>query len=176
MNNEKTIEKKKEKKCKHENKKGKIGINRKVVKNINSYLNDMFNWKNIFNLDSIKGSIYMNLHSCYLFLFCFITFFTTSIYVLIALLIIITLDGVSIVFLQECPLTTLESKYLGYDGFDIRNDFLKNLDISYKCDHTYEKQMEIIINTWSIIAMKCLCIIFLRMFNLKLEDTSKIYT
>jgi hypothetical protein len=173
---EKIIEKKKEKKCKHEHKKGRIGINKKLVRNIDKYLNETFNWRNIFNLDNIKGSIYINLHSCYLFLSCFITFFSTSVYVLIILLTIITLDGVSIVFLQECPITTLESKYLGYNGVDMRDDYLKKLDISYNCYHTYEKQMELIINVWCIIAMKCLCIMFLSMFKIKLLDISKIYT
>ena len=50
------------------------------------------------------------------------------------------------------------------------------MDIMYNCDHTYEKQIELLINIWCIIAVKCLIIIFLNMFNIKLIDLNKIYT
>jgi hypothetical protein len=105
----------------------------------------------------------------------FITIFTTSINVLIIILIIVSLDAISIVFLHECPLTTMEKKYLGITSCEMRNDFLENKGIMYKCHHDYEKQIELLINVWTIIATKCLSILFLKMFNIQLFDVNKIY-
>ena len=82
----------------------------------------------------------------------------------------------SIVFLHECPLTTMEKKYLGITSCEIRNEFLEKSGIMYKFDHDYEKQIELLINIWTIIASKCLLIIFLKMFNVQLIDTSNIYS
>jgi hypothetical protein len=144
-------------------------INLNVVRQFSKYLNDNF------NLNKLKGELYYNVHLYILFVIGFITFFTTSINVLIIVLIIVSLDAISIVFLHECPLTTMEKKYLGITSCEIRNDLLKKSGIMYNCDHNYEKQIELLINVWTIIATKCISIIFLQMFNIKLFDIAKIY-
>jgi hypothetical protein len=123
----------------------------------------------------IKGFAYYYLHCFFIFVIIFIAFFSTSNKELIILLIIISLDAVSVIYLHECPLTSMEKKYLGYTGCDERDDYLKKMNIMYNCEHTYEKQIELLINIWCIISVKCLVIISLNMFNIKLIDSNNIY-
>jgi hypothetical protein len=111
----------------------------------------------------------------YIILILFIAIFSTSKIELIILLIIITLDGISIIYLRGCPLTTLEKKYLGYDSCEQRDNYFKQLNIMYDCNHTYEKQFEIVTDVWCVIAGKCLIIMFLNIINMKLNDSSDIY-
>jgi hypothetical protein len=110
-----------------------------------------------------------------MFIISFITFFTTSIRDLIIVLIIVSLDAIAVIFLHGCPLTTMEKKYLGYTSCDERNVFLKQTNIMYNCNHTYEKQIELLINIWCIIVVKCLSIVFLNLFNCKLVNSNNIY-
>ena len=164
--------KKKEKKVnkeKKEQKKKLINEDENIVRQLSKYLNEAF------NLNKLKGELYFNIHLYILFVIGFVTLFTSSINILIIVLIIVSLDAISIVFLHECPLTTMEKKYLGITSCEIRNNLLHNAGIMYKCDHNYEKQIELLINVWTMIATKCISIIFLQMFNIKLFDIGKIY-
>jgi len=147
----------------------KIDTNRNIIRQFGNLFNS------IFNFNRLKGAIYFNIHLYVLFIIGFATLFTTSISVLIVLLIIVSMDALSIVVLHECPLTTMEKKYLGITSCEIRNEFLYNAGIMYTCDHDYDKQIELLINVWTMIAAKCLTIIFLQMFYIKLFDVSKIY-
>ncbi len=147
----------------------KIDTNRNIIRQFGNFFNS------IFNFNRLKGAIYFNIHLYVLFIIGFATLFTTSISVLIVLLIIVSMDALSIVVLHECPLTTMEKKYLGITSCEIRNEFLYNAGIMYTCDHDYDKQIELLINVWTMIAAKCLTIIFLQMFYIKLFDVSKIY-
>jgi hypothetical protein len=163
---------KKAKKVNKENiiKTPKIDTDKNVVRQISNYLNDMF------NLNKLRGNLYFCIHMYIMFVIGFISFFTTSVNILIIILIIVSLDAISIVFLHECPLTTMEKKYLGITSCEMRNEQLTNAGIMYNCDHEYEKQIELLINVWTMIAAKCMSIIFLQMFNYKLIDTAQIYT
>jgi hypothetical protein len=165
---------KKEKKDKNENrekkdKKEKINTNKNIIRQFGNFFNS------IFNFNRLKGAMYFNIHLYILFIIGFATLFTTSITILIALLVIVSMDALSIVVLHECPLTTMEKKYLGITSCEIRNEFLYNSGIMYTCDHDYDKQIELLINVWTLICAKCLAIIFLQMFYIKLFDISKIY-
>ena len=152
-----------------EENKGKIDTNKNVIRQFGNLIND------IFSFNKLKGVLYMNIHFYILFVIGFATLFTTSITVLIALLVIVSMDALSIVVLHECPLTTMEKKYLGITSCEIRNEFLYNSGIMYTCDHDYDKQIELLINVWTLICAKCLAIIFLQMFYIKLFDVSQIY-
>jgi hypothetical protein len=149
--------------------KEKFDTNKNVIRQFGNLVND------IFSFNKLKGALYMNIHFYILFMIGFATLFTTSISVLIALLVIVSMDALSIVVLHECPLTTMEKKYLGITSCEIRNEFLYNSGIMYTCDHDYDKQIELLINVWTLICAKCLAIIFLQMFYIKLFDVSKIY-
>lgn len=146
-----------------------IDINENIVRKMSNYVNATY------GTNKLLGSIYFNLHNAILFIIGFIVLFTTSPVYLAVILTIVSLDAISIVFLHECPLTTMEKKYLGVTSCEIRNEMLENAGIVYKCDHNYEKQIELLINVWLIIATKCACIVFLRMFDIKLFDSSGIY-
>ena len=166
----KKIKRTKSKKKSEIKEKCEIDINANVVRQISNQFNNMFNF------NKLKGIFYFNVHLYLMIVIGFITLFTTSVNVLLALLIIVTLDADSVVFLHECPLTTMEKKYLGITSCEMRNEFLEKKGIMYKCDHDYEKQIELLINVWIIIASKCLFILFLKMFNIQLFDVNKIYT
>jgi hypothetical protein len=147
----------------------KMQIKNNLTKKIKKYLSKFINFK------KMKGLTYYYLHCFFILIIIFIVFFSTSKIELIIVLIIITLDAMSVIYLHECPLTTLEKKYLGYSSCDERNYILKKNNILYKCNHTYEKQMELLINVWCIVAIKCLIIIFLNMLDVKINDANNVY-
>jgi hypothetical protein len=124
---------------------------------------------------SIIGIIYLNIHFSIIFFTVFILLFNNNLIYLTILLIIISFDALSIVVLHGCPLTQLEQKYLNYNSSDQRKDILKNCGIVYKCEHEYEKQIELLINVWCMITLKCLIIIFLKTFNIKLNNYYNLY-
>jgi hypothetical protein len=134
------------------------------------------NFKKYINLSYYRTcSYYYHIHNAFIFSVGFILLFNTNITHLSFLLIIISLDAVSVVILHECPLTAMEKKYLGYTSCEQRNDILKNMGIMYNCDHNYEKQLELLINVWLLISGKILIIILLNMFNIKLSNYGNIY-
>jgi hypothetical protein len=115
--------------------------------------------KDKFSNFIIKGKYYCCIHYLFILLCSFILLFNKSVLHLTILLIIISLDALSIVILHGCPLTHLEKKYLGMSLLDERSAYLKGCNIMYSCQHEYEKQIELLINVWSLIAFKILIII-----------------
>lgn len=55
---------------------------------------------------------YYDLHNFYIFVLGFIMLFSNNLITLTAILAIVSFDAISVVALHECPLTTLERKYL----------------------------------------------------------------
>jgi hypothetical protein len=114
------------------------------------------------------GCYYLFIHYCigifYIstILFCFNTNY------LLILLVILCLNAISIIVLQDCPLTLLERKHLETSGYDIRSYFIKNIGIKYNCNHHYEYQLEIITNFASATIFKILSIFFLRSMKLNI--------
>jgi hypothetical protein len=145
-------------------------IKSNIIRKLSDFINKMAYFKNI------KGNMYFQIHNFIIFTITFITVFNNSIYHLIIILIIISLDAFSIVVLHECPLTGLERKYLGESSIEIRNKCLKDLNISYDCEHDYEKQIELLINIWCIVSFKILCIIFFSTFKIHLNNFNNIYS
>lgn len=125
---------------------------------------------------TLKGFLYWNIHNAIIFCILFIIIFSNSVVHLLCILTIVSLDAFSIVVLHECPLTTLEKKYLGISSCDARNIVFKKMNFMYNCDHDYEKQIELLINVWSIIATKCLLILLLKTFHIKLFNYNELYT
>jgi hypothetical protein len=123
----------------------------------------------------ILGLIYTYVHYVIILLVGFVFSFNNNVVHLCILLIIVSLDAFSIVVLHGCPLTHLEQKYLHTNSCEERSDFLKNIGIVYKCDHEYEKQIELLINIWTLIAGKCLLLLFFKTFHFKLHNYNNIY-
>jgi len=130
---------------------------------------------NKLNLKKINLIQYNLVHDIFIFFMAFIIIFNTNLFYLAIMLIIISLDAFSIVVLHQCPLTILEKKYLKKTSCEERKNILKNVGIFYKCNHYYEHQIELLINVWLLVACKCLVIILLKTFNIKLIDNMKLY-
>jgi hypothetical protein len=122
-------------------------------------------FKKSFGRDFVIGSIYYSLHQVFIFFIGFISTFSFNIVFLSAILVIVSMDALSIVVLHDCPLTMMEKKYLGTSICEHRNIILKELGISYRCDHIYEQTIELLINVWMLISMKICLIILFRMFR-----------
>jgi hypothetical protein len=139
-------------------------LSRKILEYIPNGLND-----NTF------GIFYKYIHFIYSFLIGFIFLFNNNLLHLYFLLIIIFLNAGSIVVFHGCPLTHLERKYLNTSSCSEYYDFYRNSKIMYKCDHDYERQIEMLVNVFLLVVLKCLTILFLRTFNLKLYNYNNIY-
>ena len=118
---------------------------------------------------------YMILHTLFIAVIGFVALFSCNMWHLAVLLIVVSLDALSIVVLHECPLTTLERKYYGESMCDIRSEEIKKAGIVYTCDHEYEKQIELLINVWMIVAGKCCCVLFMNTVNMKLINYGNLY-
>ena len=129
------------------------------------------------NLKEVKEStLYRHVHDTFIFLISFIALFSMNLTHMAILFIIVSFDAFAIVVLHACPLTTLERKYIKRSSCDDRDELLGALGISYNCDHEYEKQIELLINVWLMVAGKCMCIIVMKMFNIKLFNYNNIYS
>jgi len=132
---------------------------------------------NKFNLKELQESIfYRHVHDTFIFLVSFIAMFSMNLTHLTVLFIIVSLDAFAVVVRHGCPLTALERKYIKRSSCDDRDELLDALGISYNCNHEYEKQVELLINVWLLVAGKCMCIIVMKMFNIKLFNYNNIYS
>jgi len=128
-------------------------------------------WKLSENpLDAVFGIYYMILHYIFIVLGCFVLLFETNVVSLTVVVILLTLDGMANVVMHDCPLTTLEQKYLKTTMSGQRKHFLQNCGIMFKCNDIYESQLELIINIWSLFAAKILILLTLQFFNKKIVN------
>lgn len=118
-------------------------------------------------LTFLKSNYYSCLHWIYAICIAIIILVNNNICHLLAVLFIISLNAISIVILNQCPITMLEKTHTGTSLTDNKIAFYKNLGVSYKCKHSFEQELEIIINVWSGIAIKCLVLLVLKTFNVK---------
>lgn len=142
-----------------------------IIRRTCRYLYDKFHLKEIQ-----ESTMYRHIHDTFIFLVCFIVLFSNKLSHLVIMFIIVSMDAFSIVVLHRCPLTTLERKYIERSSCDDRDELLNSLGVSYNCDHEYEKQIELLVNVWLMISGKCMCIIALKMLNIKLFNFNNIYS
>jgi hypothetical protein len=124
----------------------------------------------------VIGLIYIFFHYFIMISGAFIICFNTNIVHLCCTLMVISLDAFSIVVLHGCPLTQLEQKYLNTNTSEDRYQFFKQCGIVYTCQHQYDKQIELLVNVWLLIAAKCLLITCFNTFKIKLHNTNQLYT
>jgi hypothetical protein len=130
-----------------------------------------------FNLQELQEStLYRHVHDTFIFLVSFIALFSMKLSHLAVLFIIVSFDAFAIVVMHACPLTALERKYIKRSSCDDRDELLGALGISYNCNHEYEKQVELLVNVWLLVAAKCMCVIIMKMFNIKLFNYNNIYS
>ena len=153
------------------NKKQKLKKN--CIRDVSTTIVESFKqngWTNKF-----IGCVYAILHYVIMITGAFIASFNTNIVQLCCTLIIVSLDAFSIVVLHGCPLTQLEQKYLNTNTSEERYKFFKRCGIVYTCQHEYDKQIELLVNVWLLLAVKCLVIICLNTFKIKLHNTNELY-
>ena len=126
--------------------------------------------------DVQESTMYRHIHDTFIFLICVIVLFSNKLSHLAIIFMIVSMDAFSIVVLHRCPLTDLERKYIKRSSCDDRDELLNSIGVSYDCDHEYEKQVELLINVWLMIAGKCMCIIVLKMLNIKIFNFNNIYS
>lgn len=148
-------------------------INKNIIRNITEYVLDIIRQNGIKN--SLIGAYYSFLHFFIFILVGFNLLFNTNVNHLFILLIIVSIDAFSIIILHSCPLTQLEEKYLGINACEEKTYQMKQMGIFYTCRHEYERQIELIVNAWSLLAVKCMMIIFFKMFNFKLTNYYNLY-
>ena len=129
-----------------------------------------------YNLHAVRESyVYFHLHNLFMFLVAFIAAFNTNMLSLLSLLVVISLDAISIVVLHECPLTILEKKYMKKSSSKMKEECFHKMGVMYECDHDYEKQIEIVVVTWMIVAAKILITLFLTTFQIRLRNDNSLY-
>ena len=115
----------------------------------------------------LKSNYYTLVHWIYAIFIAIIILVNNNICHLLAVLFIISLNAISIVICHQCPITMLEKKHTGTSLTDNKMWFYKNLGVSYKCTHSFEQELEVLINVWGVIALKCLLLILLKSFDVK---------
>lgn len=150
-------------KCKEKCKKSKIKNNYEEI--INQNIIRILLRRVPQFIRNIIGYYYAFIHSLIAVLGLIVLLFSNNVVHLACLLVLVILDALSIVFLHDCPLTQLETKYLGYSSVSKRRQFLQNMGIFYRCDHNYESQLEVLINAWCFVAIKMLVLICASFFK-----------
>jgi len=139
-------------------------INNSKIRVLSNYINNTVGLLGFKNL--ILGSYYQILHGLFFFIIVFVFLFSDNIHHLLILLVLLAMDTFSILVFHDCPLSLLEKKYLGLSTIENRIYHMRNSNIMYSTNKVYELTLDILINAWSLIAMKILILIFLEMFNL----------
>jgi hypothetical protein len=122
------------------------------------------------NVKTFIGYYYSILHFVIAFFGTVVILFSNNIFYLLSVMIIIILDAMAIVFLNDCPLTMLEQKYLKKSYCNGQKHFLQNLGIMYGCNHLYESQLEVLINAWSFTAIKIFVLISSSLMSIQIVN------
>ena len=111
------------------------------------------------------GSYYQWMHNIIIFGGVIVILFNNNPIHLIIMLILVSLDAFANVVCHNCPLTSLERKYLGNSLSHERRKLLKDSGIMYKCSHIYESQVELIVNIWTMVAAKIVVVLAIKTFT-----------
>ncbi len=108
---------------------------------------------------SLAGSYYVFMHMLFMILIGIIIFFVTKKSYLCMTLLVISLDAIANVVFFDCPLSSLEKKYLKTSMIETRLNSLQKYGMMYANNRYYDTQLEVIINGWTLCAAKILCLI-----------------
>jgi len=137
------------------------------------FLNYMYK-DNITYDELMMGLYYKYLHGLYACLGVFLLLFNNNLYHLSLVLFYITMNAFAVVVYQKCPLNEFEEKYTKESVYFTRLSFLK-LFINYTCNHEYEHTIEILMNAWTLVCVKCFLILALKTFQFKVYNFNNIY-
>lgn len=128
-----------------------------------------------FQVSGLAYSVYVYVHLCFMALVGGIALFSTNLFHLAILFMVISMDALSVVVLHGCPLTALEKATCNTDLNETRQCISKCMGIFYTCEHEYEKTVDLMVNVWLLVAFKMLCIILMRMLSCKIVDFGCVY-
>ena len=114
----------------------------------------------------IPGVYYCLLHTLFMILIGIIVFFVTNKSYLCMTLFVISLDAIANVVFFDCPLSSLEKKYLGKSMIESRLTKLQQCGMMYANNRIYDTQLEVIINGWTLCSAKILCLIVFDWFHI----------
>lgn len=117
-------------------------------------------------LYKIPGIYYASIHSLFMLLIGLIIYFVTDKYFLCMTLLVISLDAFANVIFFDCPLSSLEKKYLQTSMIETRLQSIQKWGMMYSNDKCYDTQLEVIINGWTLCAAKILILIIFDWFNI----------
>ena len=115
------------------------------------------------------GLYYVNIHILLMILMGIILMMSNNIKYLSVLFVIITLDLIVNVVCHDCPLTSLEEKYLKTSNKKERSDKMLQMGIMYKCKHSYENQLDVLINVLIMNFGKIVVLLFFRLYNIQID-------
>ena len=120
--------------------------------------------------DAIIGSLYYILHQIALVMMVCIVLFSNNLQHLTILFVLIALDGVATTIIHDCPITRLESKYLGTNMCEHKLMVLRDLKIQYHNDKDYEQIIDTILTGGGLIAFKIICILCIQTYKLYINN------
>ena len=110
------------------------------------------------------GMYYTSIHMLFSITISSILLFSNNITYLFILLIVIVLDMFINTVCHDCPLTSLEEKYLQTSTTQKGIHTFLELGIGCKCDHLYDKQLFSLLNVLMLILGKIIFIMFSKLF------------
>ena len=122
--------------------------------------------------DTLPGIYYCTIHMLFMVLIGVIVFFVTNKTYLCMTLLVISLDAVANVVFFDCPLSSLEKKYLNTSMIETRLTSLQKWGMMYANDRCYDTQLEVIINGWTLCAAKILTLIIMDSFHIGTNSNS----
>ncbi len=134
---------------------------------VNNFVNTSFVQKIKQYLNTLPGIYYCTIHMLFMILIGLIIFFVTNKSFLCMTLLVISLDAVANVVFFDCPLSSLEKKYLNTSMIETRLTSLQKWGMMYSNDRCYDTQLEVIINGWTLCAAKILTLIVMDSFYIK---------
>jgi hypothetical protein len=159
------------------NENGWINMNIGMSKYFNKIMDVILNYlykDDITFCDLMKGLYYKFLHGIYIYFIMFMMLFSTNLYHLTLVLFMIMLNAFAVVVRQRCPLSEFEEKYMKESAYLTRQKILKFV-IACSCEHEYESTVEMLLNAWCIISLKCLLIMILKTCNIQIVNCNNIY-
>jgi hypothetical protein len=161
----------------NENKYENEWINNNICKYFNKTMDSILNYlykDDIVFDDLMKGLYYKFIHGIYIYFIMFMMLFSTNLYHLTLLLFMIMLNAFAVVVRQRCPLSEFEEKYMKESAYLTRQKILKFI-IASSCEHEFESTIEMLLNAWCIISLKCLSIMILKSSNIQIVNFNNIY-
>ena len=116
-------------------------------------------------LDTLMGGYYGMVHIILMCLFVYCMVFVNNPVYLSCVLVVLSMDALSNVILYDCPLTMLEKKYLGFSSTSNRINYLHKHGFMFTNEKGYDMQLEVLVNSWCICAMKILFLVALPHFK-----------